>query len=252
VRLDDKVAVITGGTGAMGLATARRFVAAGAKVVLADISPAGGQAVDQLRQDGGDAVFVQADVTSPHDVQQLMAEARSWAGRIDVLFNNAGIGPPTEKIVTEMPEEVWDQVLAVNLTGVFLCCKYGIPYLVERGGGSVINTASIAGLRANTTLPSTAYTVSKAGVIALTKQCAVDYAKYHVRVNAVCPGPIDTPIIAPFMSDPEVKERFSSKVPLGRIGEPTDVASLVLFLASEESSWITGSAVVIDGGITAG
>src|SRR5579875_1804155 len=236
----------------MGQAAARRFLSAGARVVLADIRQAGGQVADQIRRDGGQAVFVQADVTSPQDVQQLMEEAHSWGGHIDVLFNNAGIGPPTEKRVTEMPEEVWNQVLAVNLTGVFLCSKYGIPYLVDRGGGSVINTASIAGLRANTALPSTAYTVSKAGVIALTKQCAVDYAAYHVRVNAICPGPIDTPIIAPFMSDPEVKERFSSKVPLGRIGEPADVASLVLFLASEESSWITGSAVVIDGGLTAG
>jgi NAD(P)-dependent dehydrogenase (short-subunit alcohol dehydrogenase family) len=252
VRLDDKVAVITGGTGGMGLATTRRFLDAGARVVLADISADGARVADELRRDGGDAVFVQADVTSPPDVQRLMAEARSWGGQIDVLFNNAGIGPPTDLKVTEIAEEAWNQILAVNLTGVFLCCKYGIPYLVEGGGGSVVNTASIAGLRANTALPSTAYTVSKAGVIALTRQCAVDYAAQHVRVNCVCPGPIDTAIIAPYMTDAVVRERFNSKVPLGRIGQPTDVASLVLFLASEESSWITGSAMVIDGGITAG
>jgi NAD(P)-dependent dehydrogenase (short-subunit alcohol dehydrogenase family) len=252
VRLDNKVAVITGGTGGMGLATARRFLAAGARVVLADINSGGAGVAEELRRDGGDAVFVQADVTSPQDVQRLMAEARSWGGQIDVLFNNAGIGPPTDLKVTDIAEEAWNQILAVNLTGVFLCCKYGIPYLVEQGGGSVVNTASIAGLRANTALPSTAYTVSKAGVIALTRQCATDYAAQHVRVNAVCPGPIDTAIIAPYMTDPGVRERFSAKVPLGRIGQPTDVASLVLFLASEESSWITGSAMVIDGGITAG
>jgi NAD(P)-dependent dehydrogenase (short-subunit alcohol dehydrogenase family) len=252
VRLEKKVAVITGGVGGMGLATARRFLSAGARVVLADLSPDGRTLVDQLRKDGGDVLFVQADVTSSEDVQGLMEAANSWGGQIDVLFNNAGIGPPTDMKVTEIAEEVWDQIMGVNLTGVFLCCKYGIPYMVDRGGGSVINTASIAGLRANTALPCTAYTVSKAGVIALTKQCAVDYAAYHVRVNAVCPGPINTPILAPFMGDAEVRERFSSKVPLGRIGEPTDVASLVLFLASEESSWITGSAVTIDGGITAG
>jgi NAD(P)-dependent dehydrogenase (short-subunit alcohol dehydrogenase family) len=250
--LDNKVAVITGGTGGMGLATARRFLSAGAKVVLADIDADGARVADELRRDGGDAVFIQADVTSPQDVQRLMADARSWGGHIDVLFNNAGIGPPADLKVTEIAEDAWNQILAVNLTGVFLCCKHGIPYLVERGGGSVVNTASIAGLRANTALPSTAYTVSKAGVIALTRQCAVDYAAQHVRVNAVCPGPIDTAIIAPYMTDPEVRERFSAKVPLGRIGQPTDVASLVLFLASEESSWITGSAMVIDGGITAG
>jgi NAD(P)-dependent dehydrogenase (short-subunit alcohol dehydrogenase family) len=252
VRLDNKVAVITGGTGGMGLATARRFLSAGARVVLADIDPDGARVADELTRDGGDAVFVQADVTSPQDVQRLMAAAQSWGGQLDVLFNNAGIGPPTDLKVTDIAEDAWNQILAVNLTGVFLCCKYGIPYLVEGGGGAVVNTASIAGLRANTALPSTAYTVSKAGVIALTRQCAVDYAAQHVRVNAVCPGPIDTAIIAPYMTDPEVRERFSAKVPLGRIGQPTDVASLVLFLASEESSWITGSAMVIDGGITAG
>jgi NAD(P)-dependent dehydrogenase (short-subunit alcohol dehydrogenase family) len=252
VRLDNKVAVITGGIGGMGLATARRFLSAGARVVLADIAQDGARVADELSRDGGDAVFVPADVTSPQDVQRLMAEAQSWGGQIDVLFNNAGIGPPSDLKVTEIAEEAWNQILAVNLTGVFLCCKYGIPYLVERGGGAVVNTASIAGLRANTALPSTAYTVSKAGVIALTRQCAVDYAAQHVRVNAVCPGPIDTAIIAPYMTDPEVRERFSAKVPIGRIGQPTDVASLVLFLASDESSWITGSAMVIDGGITAG
>ena len=252
MRLDNKVAVITGGTGGMGLATTRRFLDAGARVVLADIDADGALVAGDLRRDGGDAMFVQADVTSPPDVQRLMAEARSWGGQIDVLFNNAGIGPPTDLTVTEIAEEAWNQILAVNLTGVFLCCKYGIPYLVDRGGGSVVNTASIAGLRANTALPSTAYTVSKAGVIALTRQCAVDYAAAHVRVNAVCPGPIDTAIIAPYMTDPVVRDRFNSKVPLGRIGQPTDVASLVLFLASDESSWITGSAMVIDGGITAG
>ena len=252
MRLDNKVAVITGGTGGMGLATTRRFLDAGARVVLADIDADGALVAGDLRRDGGDAMFVQADVTSPPDVRRLMAEAHSWGGQIDVLFNNAGIGPPTDLTVTEIAEEAWNQILAVNLTGVFLCCKYGIPYLVDRGGGSVVNTASIAGLRANTALPSTAYTVSKAGVIALTRQCAVDYAAAHVRVNAVCPGPIDTAIIAPYMTDPVVRERFNSKVPLGRIGQPTDVASLVLFLASEESSWITGSAMVIDGGITAG
>jgi len=252
VRLDNKVAVITGGTGGMGLATTRRFLDAGARVVLADIDADGALVAGDLRRDGGDAMFVQADVTSPPDVRRLMAEAHSWGGQIDVLFNNAGIGPPTDLTVTEIAEEAWNQILAVNLTGVFLCCKYGIPYLVDRGGGSVVNTASIAGLRANTALPSTAYTVSKAGVIALTRQCAVDYAAAHVRVNAVCPGPIDTAIIAPYMTDPVVRDRFNSKVPLGRIGQPTDVASLVLFLASDESSWITGSAMVIDGGITAG
>ncbi len=249
MRLDNKVAVVTGG---MGLATTRRFLDAGARVVLADINPEGAGVADELRRDGGDAVFVQADVTSPRDVQRLMAAAHSWGGRIDVLFNNAGIGPPADLTVTEIAEEARNQILVVDLTGVFLCCKYGIPYLVERGGGSVVNTASIAGLRANTALPSTAYTVSKAGVIALTRQCAVDYAAAHVRVNAVCPGPIDTAIIAPYMTDPVVRERFNAKVPLGRIGQPADVASLVLFLASEESSWITGAAMVIDGGITAG
>ncbi len=131
MRLDNKVAVITGGTGGMGLATTRRFLDAGARVVLADISADGARVADELRRDGGDAVFVQADVTSPPDVQRLMAEARSWGGQIDVLFNNAGIGPPTDLKVTEIAEEAWNQILAVNLTGVFLCCKYGIPYLVE-------------------------------------------------------------------------------------------------------------------------
>jgi NAD(P)-dependent dehydrogenase (short-subunit alcohol dehydrogenase family) len=253
MRLAGKVATITGGGGGIGRATALRFCAEGARVVVGDVDEqAGARTVEAIEAAGGEALFLRVDVTQPDKTAEFMRRASDWGGGLDVLFNNAGIGPPSDTTVTEITEEAWHAILGVNLTGVFLCSKYGIPHLVARGGGSVVNTSSIAGIKANTAIPSTAYTVSKAGVAALTKQCAVDFASAGVRVNAICPGPIDTPILDPFMSDPRIKRRFSAEVPLGRIGQPDDVASLVLFLASSEAAWITGATIAIDGGITAG
>jgi NAD(P)-dependent dehydrogenase (short-subunit alcohol dehydrogenase family) len=253
MRLQDKVAVITGAGSGIGRRTAERFASEGARVVVADVNVSGGdETVAKIRQSGGDAIFVEANVTQSESVKALMDRAASWGGRLNILFNNAGIGPPTDARAVDLPEDEWDRILGVNLRGVYICSKYGIPRIIESGGGSVINSASIAGLRANSTIPSTGYTVSKTWVIGLTRQIAVDYAKFQVRANAICPGPIDTPILDPFMTDAFIKNRFSKGVPLGRMGTPDDIANLVLFLASDESSWMTGSIITIDGGITAG
>ena len=251
-RLFNKVAVITGAGGGMGRAAALRFSKEGAKVVIADID---GEAMREthglIAEQGGEATAISADISQQVQVQRLMAEANESYGSLDIIYNNAGIGPPADAAVTELEESTWDLVMGVNLRGTFLCSKYGIPYLVANGGGSVINVASIAGMRANTLLPSTAYTVSKGGIVSLTRQMAADYADKQVRVNAICPGPINTPTLAPFFEDPEVERQFRERIPLGRMGEPSDVIHLALYLASDEASWMTGSIITIDGGITA-
>jgi NAD(P)-dependent dehydrogenase (short-subunit alcohol dehydrogenase family) len=253
MRLPDKVALITGAGSGIGRRTAERFAAEGARVVVADVNLDDGKnTVEGIKQAGGSALFVEANVTQSESVKSMLEQAVNWGGRLDILFNNAGVGGPTDRPVTELPEEVWDHRLGVNLRGVFLCSKYAIPYLIQNGGGAIINSSSVAGLRGNTRVPSTAYTVSKTGVIGLTLQLAVDYARHQVRVNAICPGPILTPILDPYMKDPVLRERFISGIPLGRMGSTDDIANLVLFLASDESSWMTGSIITIDGGVTAG
>jgi NAD(P)-dependent dehydrogenase (short-subunit alcohol dehydrogenase family) len=253
-RLDGRVALITGAASGMGAEAARLFAAEGARVAVADISEAGEEVATAIRDAGGKAVFVQMDVTEAAQVERGVARVRAELGQLDVLYNNAGIGPPEDAPIHELPEAVWDRVMAVNVRGMYLCCRFGIAAMLDSSPprrASIVNTASIAGLVGNSTLPSTAYTVSKAAVAGLTKQVAVTYAREGIRCNAMCPGPIETPILAPFFDTAGVRERFEQRIPLGRLGVPGDVASLALFLASDESSFVTGALIVIDGGITA-
>ncbi|MGQ0570651.1 MAG: SDR family NAD(P)-dependent oxidoreductase [Armatimonadota bacterium] len=252
MRLGGKVAIITGVGSGMGRQAALTFAREGARVIGCDVNDAAGhETVALVSAAGGDMVFITADVSREADVAQVVRNGVERYGKLDILYNNAGIGPPTDSIATELPLDIFEWVMRVNVNGVFLFSKHAIPHLVRNGGGSVINVASIAGLVGGGVLPITAYGTSKAAVIGLTKQLAVQFARHRVRVNAVCPGPIETPILEPFFTDPEVKRRFSARVPIGRMGVPADVVNLCLYLASDESSFMTGSIIVIDGGITA-
>lgn len=252
MRLDGKVAIITGVGSGMGRQAALMFASEGALVIGCDVNDAAGRETAALISGaGGDTLFVTADVSREADVAEVVRRGVEQYGKLDILYNNAGIGPPTDAIATELPLDVFEWVMRVNVNGVFLFSKHAIPHLVRNGGGSVINVASIAGLYGGGVLPITAYGTSKAAVIGLTKQLAVQFARHRVRVNAVCPGPIETPILDPFFTDPEVKRRFSARVPIGRMGAPVDVVNLCLYLASDESAFMTGSIIVIDGGITA-
>jgi len=238
----------------MGATAAALFAREGAKVAVADISEQGEQVASAIRDAGGEATFVKMDVADGAQVEAGVTRIRAELGGIDVLYNNAGIGPPEDAAIHELDEEVWDRVMAVNVRGMYLCCKFGIAAMLEAPTprrASIVNTASIAGLVGNSTLPSTAYTVSKGAVAAMTKQVAISYAAEGIRCNAMCPGPIETPILAPFFDQPGVRERFEQRIPLGQLGTPEDVANLALFLASDESAFITGALIVIDGGITA-
>src|SRR5262249_24300060 len=212
---------ITGAGSGMGATAAALFAAEGAQVALADVCDDCGAVAERIRADGGDAFFVHADVTNGDEgAAGVRAVVDRW-GRLDVLYNHAGIGRPDDALMHELPEEVWHGVMGVNVTGMYLCCRYGIEAMLASDAprsASIVNTASIAGLVGNSTLPSTAYTVSKGAVMALTKQVAVSYAAEGIRCNAVCPGPILTPILEPFFAEPGVRERFEQRIPLGRMG----------------------------------
>lgn len=251
-RLDGKVALITGVASGMGRQATLRFAQEGAWIIGCDLNEPGGQETARLVHDaGGEMVFIHADVSREADVAAVVEGGVARFGRLDVLYNNAGIGPPTDGLATDVAVDLFEWVMRVNVTGVFLCCKHAIPHLTKRGGGSIINIASTAGLVGGEVIPITAYGTSKAAVIGLTRQLAVQYAKDKIRVNAVCPGPIHTPILDPFFADPELKRRFVGRIPIGRMGEPDDVVQLCVYLASDESSFMTGSVLVVDGGITA-
>ncbi len=251
-RLRDKVAMITGIGRGMGRHAALVFAREGARLVGCDVNDDQGRETAALVSGaGGEMLFASADVSQEHQVIEVVRRGVEHYGRLDILYNNAGIGPPTDAVATDLPLEVFEWVMRVNVNGVFLCSKHAIPHLVKNGGGSVINVASIGGIYGGGVLPITAYGTSKAAVIGLTRQLAVQFAKHRVRVNAVCPGPIETPILDPFFVDPEVKRRFSARIPIGRMGIPEDVVQLCVYLASDESSFMTGSILTIDGGITA-
>lgn len=252
VRLRDKIALITGVGRGMGRHAALTFAREGARLVGCDVNEDQGQETAALVAGArGEMVFVTADVSREEQVVEVVRRGVEHYGRLDVLYNNAGIGPPTDAVATDLPLEVFEWVMRVNVNGVFLCSKHVIPHLVKNGGGSIINVASIGGIYGGGVLPITAYGTSKAAVIGLTRQLAVQFARHRVRVNAVCPGPIETPILDPFFVDPEIKRRFSARIPLGRMGVPDDVVQLCVYLASDESSFMTGSILTIDGGITA-
>ena len=239
-RLENKVCVITGAASGIGAETARLFSAEGATVVGVDLSP---DAVGDLS--------LQADVSDASDVEGMYTRAREEYGRIDVLFNNAGISPNDDASVLDTSLDAWQRVQDVNLKSVFLCCKFGIPHLLEAGGGSVINTASfVATMGAATSQIS--YTASKGGVLALSRELGVEFARRGVRVNALCPGPVNTPLLQElYAKDPEKAQRRLVHLPMGRFAEVREIAQAVLFLASDESSYVNGATFLVDGGLTA-
>jgi len=245
-RLAGRVAVVTGAGSGIGLATSRRFAAEGAKVVAVDMNPESGQAV--ATETGG--IFVQADVTSPEDVANVFKTAFDTYGSVDVSFHNAGISPPDDDSILETGLDAWKRVQEVNLTSVFLCCKEAIPYMQRGGRGSIINTASfVATMGAATSQIS--YTASKGGVLAMSRELGVQFAREGIRVNALSPGPVNTPLLQElFAKDPERAARRLIHIPLGRFAEPDEIAAAVAFLASDDSSFITSSNFLVDGGIS--
>jgi NAD(P)-dependent dehydrogenase (short-subunit alcohol dehydrogenase family) len=245
-RLEGRVAVVTGGASGIGLATARRFAAEGAKVVVADVDEtAGKSAADEL---GG--LFVKVDVTSEDEVEALYRTVKGAYGRVDVAFNNAGISPPDDDSILETGLDAWKRVQDVNLTSVYLCCKHVIPYMLEQGKGSIINTASFVAVMGAAT-SQISYTASKGGVLAMSRELGVQFARKGIRVNALCPGPVNTPLLQElFAKDPERAARRLVHVPVGRFAEASEIAAAVAFLASDDASFITASEFLVDGGIS--
>jgi len=239
-RLDGKVCVITGAASGIGQVTAERFEREGARVVGVD-----------LNADSPGELSLQVDVTEEFAVHEMYAQVREKLGGVDVLMNNAGINPIDDASVLDTDLEVWQRVQDVNLKSVFLCCKHGIPHLLETGGGSVINTASFVAVM-GAAVSQISYTASKGGVLALSRELGVEFAARGVRVNALCPGPVSTPLLEElFAKDPERAGKRLVHVPMGRFGEPKEVADAALFLAGEESSFVTATAFMVDGGLSA-
>lgn len=250
-RLDGKVALITGGGNGMGQVASVLFASEGARIVVADFSEAGGaETVAAIEAAGGEAAFVKVDVAKADQVEAMVAFAMQTFGSLDVLYNNAGIFPADDGGVTETPEPTWDRVMEVNLKGVWLGCKYGIPALLESGGGTIVNVASFVALMGAATA-QIAYTASKGGVLAMTREIAVEYGRRNIRANSLCPGPVSTPMLEELMSDPDRKARRIVHIPMGRLGQAEELAKAALFLASDDSSFMTGAQLVVDGGITA-
>ncbi len=251
MQLRDKVALITGAGSGIGRESALLFAAEGARVLVVDVNDSGGaETVRQVQAASGEAVFVHADVSRSADCAKMVQTAEESYGRLDVLFNNAGIMHARDDDAVNTDEQVWDLTMAVNLKGVFLGCKHGIPALRRAGGGSVINTASFVAFLGAAT-PQLAYTASKGGVVALTRELAVVHAREHIRVNALCPGPLRTELLMKVLDTEAKKERRLVHIPMGRFGEASEMARAALFLASDASSFMTGATLMADGGITA-
>ncbi len=246
-RLAGKVAVITGGSGGIGFATARRFAAEGAKVVIGDLDPTLGEAA-AAEVDG---LFVRADVTDKAQVDALFDTAASTYGSVDIAFNNAGISPPDDDSIETTELDAWDRVQLVNLTSVYLCSRAALRHMVPAGKGSIVNTASFVAVLGSATSQNS-YTASKGGVLAMTRELGVQFARQGIRVNALCPGPVNTQLLKElFAKDPERAARRLIHVPVGRFAEPEELAAAVAFLASDDASFITASTFMVDGGISA-
>jgi NAD(P)-dependent dehydrogenase (short-subunit alcohol dehydrogenase family) len=247
-RLEGKVAVITGAAGGIGREAAQLFSEEGARVCVADVSEEQGEAAAASCRE---AFFTPVDVSDPDSVEAMLAATVERYGGIDVLYNNAGIMPPDDDSILVTEPDAWDRVQAVNAKGVYLCCKYGIPRLLERGGGSVINVASFVAL-AGAATSQIAYTASKGAVLSMTRELAVQFARQGVRVNALCPGPVETPLLMRlFEQDPAAYERRRIHLPMGRLARAREIANAALFLASDESSYVNGATFLVDGGLTA-
>jgi NAD(P)-dependent dehydrogenase (short-subunit alcohol dehydrogenase family) len=248
-RLAGKTALITGAAAGLGRVAAELFAGEGARVVVSDIAD-GGDAVTAIRAAGGEASATALDVADDDSVRAAVAHAVAVYGSLDVLYNNAGISPADDDGPTNTSDATWAQVLDVNVTGIARCCRWGIPAMLESGGGSIVNVASfVAHLGAAT--PQIAYTASKGAVLSMTREIAVIYARQGIRCNALCPGPVLTPLLAKFLDDDAKRQRRLVHIPMGRFGEAIEIANGALFLASDESSFMTGQSLLIDGGITA-
>ena len=245
-RLDGKVSIITGGANGMGRLAAERFAAEGSKVLVADLDQV---AVDDVAASLPDALGVSVDVRDEAQVEAMVAAATERWGRLDVIYNNAGVSPGDDDTPEVTTTDTWDFTFDVNVKGVFLCCKYAIPAMRASGGGSIVNVASfVAHMGAAT--PQIAYTSSKGAVLSMTREIAAIYARQGIRANALCPGPVLTPLLAKFLSDEEKRQRRLVHIPMGRFGEAIEMVNGALFLASDESSYMTGQSLLIDGGIT--
>jgi NAD(P)-dependent dehydrogenase (short-subunit alcohol dehydrogenase family) len=251
MRLQGKVALITGGGGGIGHETALLFAQEGAQIVVVDVNDvAGNKVVQEVEAAGGAAIYVHANVAKAADCAAMITAAEERFGKLNVLFNNAGIMHSQDDDAIQTEEDIWDLTLAINLKGVFLGCKFGIPALRRAGGGSIINTASFVALLGAAT-PQLAYTASKGGVLSMTRELAVIHARENIRVNALCPGPLRTEMLMKFLNTEEKRQRRLVHVPMGRFGEAKEMAYAALYLASDESSFVTGTEFVVDGGITA-
>lgn len=249
-RFEGKVALITGGGSGIGRATSLAFAREGAKVVVDDIKVQGGEeTLQMIKSAGGEAIFVKADVSKADEVEAMVQKAIDTYGRLDCAFNNAGVGEPLKR-VHKTSEDNWDRVLATNLKGVYLCMKYELPHMAKQGKGVIVNTASLAGLKG--LAGQATYVASKHGVVGLTKSAAIEYAPLGVRINCICPGVIDTPLIAPNMKDrPHVQKGYIEMEPIGRLGKPEEIAAAVLWMCSDEASFVVGSVFSVDGGVVA-
>ncbi|MEE8474431.1 MAG: glucose 1-dehydrogenase [Myxococcota bacterium] len=250
-RLAGRTALITGAGSGIGREAAALFAREGANVVVADLDAEGGrETVEAVEAAGGRAHFVATDVSVADAVEGAVRDAERLYGGLHVLFNNAGIFPDEDGLPVDTSEAVWDRVMAVNLKGVFLGCKFGIPALLRAGGGSIINTASFVAVMGAATA-QIAYTASKGGVLALTREIAVAYAAQGIRANALCPGPVNTPLLEALLADPDARARRMVHVPMGRLAEAAEIARAALFLASEDASYVNGTTFLVDGGIHA-
>jgi len=251
MRLDGKVTIITGGGSGMGRTAAELFAKEGARVVVADFSEASGrETVAQVLAAGGQATFVTADVSNEADARGMVQHAVATYGRVDVLYNNAGVMPEADHSVIDTDTDTWDKVMAVNVRGVFLGCKYAIPQMLEQGSGSIISTASFVAIL-GCSVPQDAYTASKGAVLALTRSMAVQFAGRGVRSNSISPGPIETPLLMDWLlKDEAAKQLRLNRNPSGRFGKPEEIVNVAIYLASDESKWTNGANFVIDGGIT--
>jgi NAD(P)-dependent dehydrogenase (short-subunit alcohol dehydrogenase family) len=245
-RLQDRVAVITGAASGIGLASARRFADEGAVVVGVDLNT---DAIETLAKETGGAAIT-CDVTDAHAVEAMFDQVVADHGRVDIAFNNAGISPPEDASILETGIEVWDKVQRVNLTSVYLCCKYAIPHMRRQGKGSIINTASFVAVMGAAT-SQISYSASKGGVLTMTRELGVEFAREGIRINALCPGPVNTPLLQElFAADTERAQRRLVHVPMGRFAEASEIAAAAAFLASDDSSYMTASTFLVDGGIS--
>jgi NAD(P)-dependent dehydrogenase (short-subunit alcohol dehydrogenase family) len=251
VRLANKVAIITGAGGGMGRVASRLFAAEGAKVVVAEFGEAAGaETVRAVKDAGGEATFVRADVSDEASAKGMVDHALAAYGRVDILYNNAGIMPEADHSVVDTDVATWDEVMAVNVRGVFLGCKYAIPAMIEGGGGSIINIASFVALL-GCSVPQDAYTASKGALLSLTRSLAVQFGPKGIRSNAICPGPVETPLLMDWLvKDEEAKRIRLARNPTGRFGKPEEIVNMALYLASDESRWTNGASLVVDGGIS--